>query len=90
MVLKKVDGFEVDTDNELGKGQFSIVFLGRDVDSQVLTAAKRIRAEEDESEQMKEVTKEVEALKKIPPHANIVNFLGTHITDTFLWIFTEY
>ena len=90
MVFKKVDGFEVDIEQEIGHGQYSFVFIGRHSSTKELVAAKRIKVDEDDKEHVEDVMKEVQALQKIPPHINIVNFLSTERTATLLWIFTEY
>jgi serine/threonine protein kinase len=90
MVFKRVDGYEVDADRQLGRGMFGEVFIGRHSVTKILVAAKKIWVDEEDTEQVKDVMKEVEALKDVPPHRNIAKYLGKERTDTHLWIFTEY
>ena len=90
MGYKKIDGYEVDTDQHLGKGHFAHVFLGRKSRTKEPIAAKQIWVDEEDPEEVKDVMKEVKTLEKIPPHPNIVNFQGTEMKDNYLWIFQDY
>ena len=90
MSFRKVNGHEVDTDRRLGGGKYGDVFLGRNSETKTIVAAKRVWVDEDDKEEVEDVMKEVKVLEKIPPHKNIVSFLGTEQTDECLWIFQTY
>ena len=87
--MPTVSHFRIDKEAKLGHGQCGTVYKGIDVDTNKVIAAKEIGLKGDKAK-IERVKRESEILRKIPPHPNIISYLGSDIVNNDLWIFMEY
>ena len=89
--LQIIDHFEVNKKDKLGSGGFGFVYKATDLDDGQIVAAKEVFIlDVNDAEEMERVQREVDLHAALPPHDNIVNFMGSKQDGDKLWIFTEY
>ena len=86
---KTIGNFKIDRDKNLGKANTRKVHLAEDLRTKQLVAAKEIGLPYYDEEITK---REVDIMKTIPPHSNIINLSGHAIDEKTktLWLFMEY
>ena len=87
--IQRIGHFEVSRRDRLGRGGHASVFKAKDTRDGSIVAAKEVFIDMHDRDDIKQVQREVDLHGGLPPHVNIVKFLGSHI-DAELWIFTEF
>ena len=89
--LKTVGEFEVDKDDDaiLGNGSMGTVYMATNTTTKQPAAAKEIYIGNDKRK-AEQAQSEVEIMKALSNHPNIVTMLGSIIKGKHLWIFMDY
>ena len=87
--FKTIGKYKVDRDKVLGRGGFGKVYLAEDLKKKEYVAAKEIYIGGDKT--LTEMARqEVDLMKRIPHHPNILQIKDDKIEESDLWIFVEY
>ena len=87
-LIQRVGHFDVDRNRTLGKGGNGHVFLGTNIQTGQLVAAKEVYI--GDPDELEQVQHEVDLHGTLEPHENIVLFHGSETCKDFLWILTAY